>query len=149
MDLRRLDHMPSVKLAMTTFPHAVDVEAPLSRARAMMLEYDIHHLPVTEHGELVGVISAREVALGTSIASVRESRSEPRVGEVCVRHTYVVEDAERLDRVLTRMVQDRVGCALVVRRGKLVGIFTVTDACRILAEWLRARFPDRDGGEAA
>ena len=31
--------------------------------------------------------------------------------------------------------------ALVTRRGKLVGVFTVTDACRLLAAWLRARFP--------
>ena len=149
MDLYRLDHMPSVKVAMTPFPHAVEVAAPLSRARDMMLEHDIHHLPVTEGGELVGVISAREVALGTSISSARDPRREPSVGEACVRHAYVVEYAERLDRVLARMARDRVGCALVVRRGKLVGIFTVTDACRLLAEWLRARFPDRDGGEAA
>jgi hypothetical protein len=35
-----------------------------------------------------------------------------------------------------------------VRRGKLVGIFTVTDACRLFADWLRARFP-HGGDEAA
>lgn len=149
MDLHRLDHMPSVKVAMTPFPHAVEFEAPLSRAREMMLEWDIHHLPVTEGGELVGVISAREVAIGTSISSARSPSREPSVGEACVRHAYVVEDAERLDQVLLRMAEERVGCALVVRRGKLVGIFTVTDACRAFAEWLRAHFPDPGGDEAA
>jgi CBS domain-containing protein len=71
------------------------------------------------------------------------------VGEVCVRHAYVVEDAERLDRVLLRMAADRIGSALVTRRGKLVGIFTVSDACRLFASWLRGRFPDPDGDEAA
>jgi CBS domain-containing protein len=149
MDLHRLDHMPSVKLAMTPFPHAIDVGAPLSRAREMMLEYDIHHLPVTERGELVGVISAREVAIGTSISSARSPAREPSVGEACARHAYVVEDAERLDHVLLRMAEERVGCALVLRRGKLVGIFTTTDACRSFADWLRAHFPDPGGDEAA
>jgi len=36
------------------------------------------------------------------------------------------------------------GSALVVRKGKLVGIFTVTDACRVLGEILKGRF---DGGD--
>jgi hypothetical protein len=42
-----------------------------------------------------------------------------------------------------------VPAALVVRRGKLVGIFTFTDACRILAGWLRARFPEPESDGAA
>jgi CBS domain-containing protein len=47
------------------------------------------------------------------------------------------------------MARDHIGAALVVRRGKLVGIFTVTDACRLFAEWLRVRFPGSGGDEAA
>ena len=45
--------------------------------------------------------------------------------------------------------QAPVGAALVARRGKLVGIFTFTDACRLFAEWLRGRFPDPDADDAA
>jgi CBS domain-containing protein len=32
------------------------------------------------------------------------------------------------------MAQNRIGSAIVTKHGKLVGIFTVTDACRALAE---------------
>ncbi len=89
--------MPTVKVAMTPFPWSIDIDAPLSHARAMMTEHDIHHLPVTERGALVGVISEREVALGATIAEARDARSEPLVREVCVLHSYTIEDTEPLD----------------------------------------------------
>jgi CBS domain-containing protein len=34
------------------------------------------------------------------------------------------------------MAENRIGSAIVTKDGKLVGIFTVTDACRALAEVL-------------
>ena len=150
VDVERLEHMPTVKLAMTPFPYCVEADASLAAAREMMVAHDIHHLPVTDDGELVGVISGREVALGTAIASARDPSREPRVREACVLHAYVVEDTAALDGVVAFMAEHRLGSALVTRRGKLVGVFTVTDACRVLAEWLRARFPSPpEGGEVA
>jgi acetoin utilization protein AcuB len=149
MDFERLDRMPTVKVAMTPFPFCIEADESLAAARAMMVEHEIHHLPVTDRGALVGVISGREVALGTAIASVRDPSREPRVREACVLHAYVVEDIEPLDRVLAHMAEQRLGSALVTRRGKLVGVFTVTDACRHLAAWLRAHFPYDDGDDVA
>jgi acetoin utilization protein AcuB len=149
MELDQLDHMPSVKVVMTPFPYCVEADASLARAREMMVEHDIHHLPVTDGGELGGVISGREVALGTAIASVRDPGREPRVREACVLHAYAVEDTEPLDRVLANLAEQRLGSALVTRRGKLVGVFTVTDACRVLAAWLRSRFGQSPEGDDA
>ena len=37
----------------------------------------------------------------------------------------------------------------VVKRGKLAGILSVTDVCRVLTEVLRERFPDSGGNDAA
>jgi CBS domain-containing protein len=142
VNFERLDRMPSVKVAMTPFPFCVDADAPLSDARAMMVEHGIHHLPVTEGDHLVGVISGREVALGTAISSVRDPANEPRIRDACVLHAYVVEDTAPLDEVVMHMAEERLGSALVVRRGKLVGVFTVTDACRHLGQWLRERFAE-------
>ena len=149
MDLGRLDRMPSVKVAMTPFPWSIDIDAPLSSARAMMAEHEIHHLPVTEHGALVGVISGREVELGTAIAQARDASRDPLVRAACVLQAYAVEDTEPLDGVLAIMARDRLGSALVTRRGKLVGVFTVTDACQLLADWLRSSFPAAGGDEVA
>ncbi len=141
MDLGRLDRMPTVKVAMTPFPWSIDIDAPLARAREMMAEHEIHHLPVTERGGLVGVISGREVTLCSAIAKTRDASRDPLVREACVLHAYAVEDTEPLDDVLAIMARERLGSALVTRRGKLVGVFTVTDACQLLSDWLRASFP--------
>ena len=63
MDLARLDHIPTVKLAMTPFPHSVDADAPLSAALAMMDAHGVHQLPVTDQGRLVGVVAKGDVEL--------------------------------------------------------------------------------------
>jgi CBS domain-containing protein len=39
------------------------------------------------------------------------------------------------------MAERHLGSALVTRGGKLVGIFTTTDACRALARLLREQHP--------
>jgi acetoin utilization protein AcuB len=145
MDLGRLDHIPTVKVAMTPFPHAVEADAPLAVAREMLAEHEVHHLPVTEAGCLVGVVTARDLDL----VAARARGPEVRVRDACSESACLVEDGERLDRVLERMAGEHVGAALVLRRGKLVGIFTFTDACRIFARWLRARFPDPESDDAA
>ncbi len=146
VDYTQLDHIPTVKLAMTPFPHAVEGEAPLSAALEMMEAHGVHQLPVIDGGRLIGVVAKGDVSIAT--IGVRGQPRAIRVRDVCVTRAYVVEDRERLDRILDRMAEGHVPAALVARRGKLVGIFTFTDACRFLAGWLRARFPD-PGGDAA
>jgi hypothetical protein len=42
-----------------------------------------------------------------------------------------------------------VGSALVTKQGRLVGIFTLTDAARFLCRHLRSLFPDRSGNDVA
>ncbi|MEW6270451.1 MAG: CBS domain-containing protein [Thermodesulfobacteriota bacterium] len=54
---------------------------------------------------------------------------------------YVVEDDEPLDVVAREMADRQIGSALVTRHGKLVGIITTTDVCRLLADVLAAHFP--------
>ena len=145
MDLGRLDHMPTVKLAMTPFPWSIDIDEPLSRARAMMTKHEIHHLPVTDRGALVGVISSDDAAPGRVLPAERD----PLLRAFSVRPAYIVDDTAPLDDVLAIMARERLHAALVTRRDKLVGVFTVTDACRLLAEWLRASFPAVDDDDAA
>ena len=144
----RLDHPPALTAFMTPFPHSVDLQDPLSRAVAMLDAHEIRHLPVTEGGRLVGVLTAPEVAAALAEAGGKQRRSPLRVRDVRVLDAYTVELTERFDRVLAHMARQHIECALVLKRGKLVGIFTVTDACWILADLLRRRFPD-DGGEDA
>lgn len=82
-------------------------------------------------------------------ASARGRPLAARVRDALSANSCVVEDGERLDHVLERMAGEHIAAALVARRGKLVGIFTFTDACRLFAGWLRDRFPDPGSDDAA
>ncbi len=124
---------------MTPFPHSVGIDDSIETARAAMRAHAIRHLAVTEEGQLVGVISAREIELATGAQRVRDLQ---------LALANVVELTEPLDRVLFAMAKSHLGSALVVKRGKLVGIFTTSDACRIFGECLRNLFPN-DDDEAA
>lgn len=138
LELESLHHMPTIKVAMTPFPFFVDIDDGVAAARAMMHENGIHHLPVTEDGALVGVLSARDVQLlevasrGPDLGSVRDA---------CVRDVYVVDVDTPLDEVLLALAESHRGSALVVKHAKLVGILTTSDACRLLADLLQQRFP--------
>jgi acetoin utilization protein AcuB len=139
--------IPSIKSVMTPFPWFVRIEDSLDQARALMSEQDIRHLPVTDDGELVGVVSDRDLQLVSGAASSPEQRARLTVRDACVPDAYVVETSEPLDRVLLTMAEGHIGSALVVKHGKLAGIFTFTDACRCFGELLQSLFPD--GGDDA
>ena len=72
----------------------------------------------------------------------------PSVRDLCGgRPAYVVKLSEPLDRVLLHMADQGVDAALVVKDGKLAGIFTVSDACQQFGKLLRTLFPH--GGDDA
>jgi CBS domain-containing protein len=133
--------IPPIKAVMTPFPNSIEVDRTLAEAQKMMTDHDIRHLPVVERGDLIGVITARDVRLAAEVPSDRKSPIGPRIQDICVRETYVVDLAEPLDRVLLHMARHHIDSALVVKEKKLAGIFTMTDACRSFGELLQTLFP--------
>ncbi len=129
--------VPSIKSVMTPFPWCVAMDDTLVKAKSMMEEHAIRHLPVTEGEQLVGVITDRDLRLIETSTPDRAARGELLVRDACEEDAYTVQLTEPLDRVALEMAKRRVGLALVVKDTKLVGIFTVTDACRCLGDFLR------------
>jgi acetoin utilization protein AcuB len=140
---------PQILAYMTPFPFSIDVGAPLAEAHAFLRERHIRHLPVTERGELVGVLTDRDIklALGPDLGSPPER--ELAVRDVFQPEAYVVDAGDLLVTVAATMADRHLGSALVTRSGKLVGIFTTTDACRALARVLREQHPDPGPDEVA
>ncbi len=132
---------PQILAYMTPFPYSVDVEAPLAEAHAFLRDRRIRHLPVTERGQLAGVLTDRDIklALGPDLGSPPER--ELKVRDVYQPDSYVVDAGASLEEVANAMAERHVGSALVTRGGKLVGIFTSTDVCRALAKVLREQHP--------
>jgi CBS domain-containing protein len=149
MEEKKPDRIPPVKSVMTPFPWVIQIEDPLSRAKQVMEERGIRHLPVTEDGEPVGVVTARDIRLLESAIQDPQRRAALSVRDACVLDAFVVETSEPLDRVLLEMARHHIGSALVVKGKRLAGIFTVTDACRSYGEFLRAMFPDPPEDEVA
>lgn len=122
---------------MTPLPLSIGIEARVLEARELMAEHDIRHLPVTDDGRLVGVVTQRDIGRVLDPELDMPFDEELRVRSVCSLDAYLVEPDTPLDDVVDAMARRRIGSALVARDGRLLGIFTVTDACRLLAETLR------------
>jgi len=140
---------PQILAFMTPFPFSIDIEAPLAEAHAFLRSRQIRHLPVTREGALAGVLTDRDIklALGPDLGSPPER--ELAVRDVYQPESYVVDAGERLEDVASTMAERHVGSALVTRAGKLVGIFTTTDACRALARLIREQHPDAPPDQVA
>ncbi len=142
--------MPLIKSVMTPFPYSIETERPLSEARAMMNRHNVHHLPVMQDSRLIGVISERDVRSGANRSLDEDDPAgEPRVKEVCDARAYVVALNTPLDQVLLHMARTHTDAALVTKEDRLVGIFTMTDACRTYGELLRSKFSPNGGNDAA
>ncbi|MGE3845740.1 MAG: HPP family protein [Gammaproteobacteria bacterium] len=123
--------LPLLKTAMTPFPYSLDVDAEVASARALLSEHGFHHLPVTAQGRLVGMVSSGGLAAS-------EGRA---LRDLCGEPPYVVDIDTRLAEVLATLAVRRVDAAVVTRHDKLVGVFTVSDACRAFAELLESLDP--------
>ena len=132
-------HLPQLRTAMTPFPYSIDIEADLSAAQAILTEHDFHHLPVTEAGELVGMLTAGQLAAG----------SATHLRGLCNTEPYIVDINERLAEVLNSMAKRRVDAAIVVKHGRLAGVFTAADACRVFAALLDVLEPPPEDDQAA
>ena len=138
--------LPTLKSAMTPFPHSVEADAPLERAQELMRSHDFRHLPVTESHGLVGVISDRDIvaALGRD-----GDTAELTVRDAYVSDAYIVDLEEPIEDVLLTMAERHIGSAIVTRKGRLAGVFTSMDVCRCFGEFLAEYFPRPGGGQAA
>ncbi len=144
-----MQRMPTVRSQMTPFPYFVEAHDSLLKARAMMVEHEIRHLPVKERGVLVGVLTDRDLKRVLDPDLGMPPKEELFVQDAYVSEAYAVDGGEPLDGVLEHMATHHIGSALVTKGGRLVGILTATDACRLFCDHLRTLFPKGGGDEAA
>jgi len=141
--------MPTIKSIMTAFPYSISAEAPINEATAFMREQQIRHLPVTDNGELVGVISDRDIKLVLGPDFAYPDPEKMTVADAMIREPYIVDLDERADTVLDHMARHHLGSAVVTRHDKLAGMFTTSDACKAFADFLREQFRRSGGDDAA
>ncbi len=123
---------------MTEHLWVIGEDEPLRLARNLMVEHEIHHLPVVQGGRCVGVLTDRDVKRALDPDLGLPPEDELFVRDACVFDVYAVAPGELLERVLREMARRHIGSALVVDGSRVRGILTATDACRVFAEFLKA-----------
>jgi CBS domain-containing protein len=131
-----MNDAPKLKNVMTPFPYSVDAEAPIDAAVEFMRQHKIRHLPVTTKGALTSLVSDRDIKLVLGPDFAYPSNRELKVRDAMVKDCYIVDLATPLAAVLRHLAAQRIGSAVVTRRGKLAGVFTTNDACRAFADYL-------------
>lgn len=121
---------------MTRSPVSVDVGIDLESAHKQMREHGIRHLPVTEGGRPVSMLSERDIHLAVAVHKDLHAAEQITVGDVCTLDTYMVGPDAKLADVVVYMADNQIGSVVITENDELCGIFTVTDACRELGRLL-------------
>jgi acetoin utilization protein AcuB len=119
---------------MTAQPHTIGDDQTLGAARRRMRQLGVRHLPVLHGGQLVGVLSSRDIELVESIPGVDLERLP--VNEGMSEDPWTVSADKALSEVARTMAEQKLGTAIVVDdAGAVTGVFTTIDALRALAHW--------------
>jgi acetoin utilization protein AcuB len=115
---------------MTESPQTVGPQVSMAQAHTIMREHGVRHLPVMQAGRLIGMVTARDLALVEALADF--DPKELSVDEAMSEDVYAVSPDAPLSMVTAEMAERKLGSAVVVDGEKVIGVFTVTDACRAL-----------------
>lgn len=149
--MKRQPKMPVVGAVMTSFPYFVEPDDTAAKMERMMDQHGIRHLPVQQKGKVIGIVSERDLHHYVKRSSPQEEKDKIHARHIMVRDPYVVPFRAPLNEVVFEMAKRRIGSVLVQRQGKLAGILSAIDVCRILGEYLEMLFPrgSRGGNTAA
>ena len=117
--------MASVREAMTVNPRSIETSASVVEAARLMRDEHIGSLPVVKGGQLVGMITDRDLALRV-VAEGAEPESVT-VGEVASHDTVTVQPDQDLDEALRLMAHHQVRRLPVAEGHRLVGILAQAD----------------------
>ncbi len=112
-------------------PHTIGVNQTVEVAKKQMATLGVRHLPVLDGGRCVGIVSDRDIKLAYAVENLKAGTL--KLKEICSSEVYEVPPHEPLASVAQYMADAAIGSAIISEHGKVVGIFTTTDACKVLA----------------
>jgi acetoin utilization protein AcuB len=136
----------TIREFMAASPHTIGVDQSLEVARTLMRRFRIRHLPVLHGGQLVGLLTDRDVELIGGLPGVDPLALT--VGEAMSVDPYAISPDTSLEWIAADMAERRRDCAVIVERGHVVGVFTLVDALRAFASLLGRARRRRASGQA-
>lgn len=131
-------HKPVIRDFMLPHPYTIEYFEHLGTAEKLMNEHRIRHLPVVDGHEIYGLISERDLKIAACVYKDSDFHTKILCRDICLSVPYVVEETELLEVVLATMAKRRLGSTVITKGGAVVGIFTTTDACRLLADLVKS-----------
>jgi len=124
---------------MTASPQFLAPSASMREAVTLLQRHHIRHIPIVEGNALVGIVTDRDVrrASPSLLSGINQSDYDEvldatQLSRIMTRQPLTVSpDNEVVDAVRV-LVEKKVGGLPVVKDGRLVGMFTSSDALRVL-----------------
>ncbi|HZD54878.1 MAG TPA: CBS domain-containing protein [Candidatus Aquicultoraceae bacterium] len=112
------------------------------RARQLMKEHRIQHLPVVSGGELAGIVTGTDVQAealerATARAGGEDAEKERKVEEIMTHPVVTVSPWDTIEDALLILHKRRFGALPVVEGRRLVGIITKADVLAAFIDTLR------------
>jgi acetoin utilization protein AcuB len=126
----------NLRALVTSVVVTVGPDDSLDTAISQMEEHDIHHLPVVEHGNVVGMLSDRDLLLsvGWMLSRDREVDQHTRVvsGPVLIRDVMStpvisVPEAATISEAAAVLFEHRIGAVPVLSGERLAGLLSRSD----------------------
>lgn len=115
-------------------PITVNASSLINEVKNLMIENNFRHMPVMENGEVVGILSDRDIA----IAHRFDPNFKLQAKDLMTTHPYTVNVSDSIEEVVFNMSKNKIGSAIVLDdSGQIYGIFTSTDALNALVEIIR------------
>jgi CBS domain-containing protein len=118
----------------------ISADDSLSTVQDIMTLGGVRHMPVVRGGQLVGVVSQRDL-LRASLSNLTSFGSDERraflhaveIRRVMSAPAIVIEADAPAEQAALLMAERKIGCLPVMARGSLIGIVTETDLLRYFA----------------
>ncbi len=134
---------PSVTVAqiMSHGVHTLSPQTTADEAARIMVKYGFEGFPVVDGGQIVGILSRREID-----RAIRLNLGNMPVSHYMTAGDIHVTPADSVERLQQAMTQFGVGQVPVVSDGQIVGVVTRTDLIKL---WSRPAQPAARHGEIA
>lgn len=131
-----------VREVMTSTPITVSPEDSLQHALDLLDKYQVHELPVVEHGgRMIGIVTSGDLKLLTPAyplfpaqEEIRQALRDLKVANAMTVEPVVIGPEATLLEATRLLFEHSIGSLLVTEGDRLLGILSVTDILRVIIE---------------
>lgn len=123
---------------MTPFPNTIDGSKSIDEALATLEDKQINYLPVTKDDEPIGVISRHDLLLAKRLIKGDTENSSKKIclEDLCLEAPYLVDTNDHLGTVVSHMLFSNIEHAIVMKKHRVVGLFSCMNAYNSLLKVL-------------